>query len=69
MEKRWAVNRTLLFPRDFLASMDPHAASSKVRSPGSPDTNCWPTAGHSSANQVSQRKQEGAKSDKTLEDE
>lgn len=40
-----------------------------VRSPGFPDTNGWPTAGHSSANQVSPRKREGAKSNKTLEDE
>jgi len=42
--------------------MDTNAASPKVRSPGFPDTNCWLTAGYSSANQVSQRKREGAKS-------
>jgi hypothetical protein len=68
MRNARAVNRPLLFPRDFLASMDTRAASPKVRSPGFPDANCWPTAGHSSANQVTQRKREGVKSNKTLED-
>jgi hypothetical protein len=33
------------------------------------DRICWPTAGHSSANEVSQRKPEGAKSNKKLENE
>ena len=63
------LTRPFFFPRDFPASMGTYAASPNVRSPGFPDTNCWPTAGHSSANQVSQRKWEGAKSNKKLEDE